>query len=201
MAVHLLLAGYFGSGNLGDDAMLLGFVHSLGEGFEITVLSGGPEETFRNYGLRSVPKMDMKEVDQAIKKCDALVFPGGSIFQDVTSLRSVAYYSQLVKKAKSARKRVFLLGQGVGPLNRFLGKRMAASAFNAADVIAVRDPGSAISLKNLGVKGNIRLTADPAFLLPAVPDDGAQNFAVGNMTTVGISPRPFGKDKKALYKL
>jgi polysaccharide pyruvyl transferase CsaB len=199
--VHLLLAGYFGSGNLGDDAILLGFVHNLGDGFDITILSGAPEETYRNYGLRSVPRKDLKAVDEAIKKCDVLVFPGGSIFQDVTSLKSVAYYSQLVKKAKQAGKRVYLLGQGVGPLNRFLGKRMAATAFSSADVITVRDPSSASALQSLGIKGHVRVTADAAFLLRPGGDPEGQTFTVGNMTTVGISPRPYGKDRKAICRL
>jgi polysaccharide pyruvyl transferase CsaB len=199
---HLLLAGYFGSGNLGDDAILLGFAHNLGPGFELTVMSGSPEETFRHHGLRSIPRKDFKAFDEALKSCDALVFPGGSIFQDVTSLKSIAYYGQLVKKAKAAGKKVFLLAQGVGPVTRFFGRRIAASSFACADVVTVRDPASAAALKELGVKTNPRVTADMAFLLqPPTNDEGENAFAVGNMTTVGLVPRAWGKDKKAVPKL
>ena len=150
---HLLLSGYFGCGNLGDDAILLGFVEGLkNTPHDLTVLSGNPDDTFRNYGFRSVPRKDMKSVREAIERCDALVYPGGSIFQDVTSFKSVAYYSQLVKWAKGANKKVVLLGQGVGPLTGFLGKGAARSAFNSADAIAVRDPQSLSTLKSLGPK-------------------------------------------------
>lgn len=197
---HLLLSGYFGCGNLGDDAILLGFVQGLGEtAHEITVLSGAPDETYRLYGLRSVPRKDLKAVQDAIDRCDALVFPGGSIFQDVTSFKSVAYYAQLVKWAKAKGKRVLLLGQGVGPLEGFLGKRYAAGAFNAADVIAVRDPGSVATLKSIGVDRPVRVTADAAFLLPPPhePED-QQAFNVGNMKSVGISVRPFGKNREVV---
>lgn len=211
MPRNLLLAGYFGCGNLGDDAILLGFIQSLGNAdVEVNVLSGTPEETYRLYGFTSTPRKDPAAVKRAVERCDALVFPGGSIFQDVTSVRSVTYYQSLVKMAKGAGKKVFLLGQGVGPVRRFLGKRMTASAYNMADLITVRDPASAQTLKELGVSKGVRVTADSALVLPKPPQaDDAQNFAVGNMKTVGISVRPhkkvdvakvFGELAKLLYQ-
>lgn len=197
MGARLLCAGYFGAGNLGDDAILMGFAHGLRDSkYEVRVLAGSVERLMRNYGMTGVPRMDMGAVKSAILQCDALVFPGGSIFQDVTSVRSVAYYANLVKLAKSSGKKVIMLGQGVGPLDRFLGKKMAISAFNSADAIAVRDAGSITTLRGLGVKVSPRLTADMAFLLPKPEQsDESKNFGVAGMTAVGISARPWGKDR------
>lgn len=176
---------------------MLGFVQGLGNAdVEVTILSGSPEETYRLYGFPAIPRKDIAAVKTAIHRCDALVFPGGSIFQDVTSARSVKYYQALVGMAKAAGKKVFLLGQGVGPLKSFFGKRWAADAFNKADAITVRDPGSMALLKELGVSKPIRVTADSAMLLQKPTDSGeVQSFAVGNMKTVGISVRPYGKGK------
>jgi len=195
LAAHLLLAGYIGCGNIGDDAIALGLVHGLGNaGYDITVMSGRPEETNRLYGFSVVDRRDFKAIETQIELCDALVFPGGSIFQDATSVKSVAYYSKLVGMAKKAKKKVLLLAQGVGPLDSFFGKRMAAAAFNDADVVSVRDAESIQTLKNLGVRKSPRLTADSAFLLPPVqPSDEGQGFTVGGMKTVGISVRPLDK--------
>lgn len=203
---NLVIAGYFGCGNMGDDAILVGFAHGLHTGgfnnTEITVMSGAPEETFRYYGYRSIPRMDSKAYDAALEKADALVFPGGSIFQDVTSVRSVAYYSGLISKAKKAGKKVLLVGQGVGPLNSFFGKKMAAKAFNQADLIVVRDPISKNTLQSLGVKTPIKVGADSAFLLPdKINEDESLSFNIGDMRSVGVSPRPFGKDKKFVIEL
>jgi polysaccharide pyruvyl transferase CsaB len=202
----LVIAGYFGSGNLGDDAILVGFAHGLHmAGFhntEMTVMSGAPEETFRYYGYRAIPRMDAGAYAGAIAEADALVFAGGSIFQDVTSVKSVAYYSNLVSKAKKAGKKVFMVGQGVGPLTTFLGKRMAAKAFNMADYIVVRDPMSKSTLTSLGVKAPVKVGADPAFLLPEkISDDDSLSFNIGDMRSVGVAPRPFGKDKKVVVEL
>lgn len=200
--MKLVLAGYFGCGNLGDDAVLLGFLEGLSAQHEVIVLSGSPEETYRLYKTRSAPRMDMNAVKQAIEESDALVFPGGSILQDVTSIRSVAYYGHLIKVAKRANKKVVMLAQGLGPLTKFLGKRMAVTALNSVDLLTVRDPGSAALCKTIGVRHNPRVTADMAFLLSTPPsNEDSTSFQVGNMRTVGIAPRPFGKDKKVVVQL
>ncbi len=198
---HLLIAGHFGCGNLGDDAILLGFVQGIGAGYDLTVMSGAPEETYRNYGLRSIPRKDMSSFNDEVENCDALVFAGGSIFQDATSGRSVAYYANLVKRAKKANKKVFMIGQGVGPLDGYFPKRVTAAAFNAADVVVCRDPSSPSLLKSIGVTKNVRSSADLAFLLPDPKPTDDANFAVGNMKTVGIAPRPFGKDPKKTIQM
>ncbi len=194
---RLLLAGYFGCGNLGDDAILLGFMNGIGGlSHEVQVLAGNVEDLTRRYGLPGIHRKDYGAVTTAIRQCDALVFPGGSVFQDATSVRSVAYYSRLVSEAKKAGKRVVLLGQGVGPLTSFFGKRWAGSAFNAADLVVVRDQASVGALQALGYRGRPIVAADTAFLLPEPPVTGeATAFGAGGSKSVGVSARPFGKDK------
>lgn len=192
---NLLIAGYFGCGNLGDDAILLGFLEGIKDlPHNASMLSGSPEETYRNYKVPSAPRRDSKAIDDAISRCDALVFAGGSIFQDVTSIGSPMYYGGLIKKAKDKGKKVILLSQGVGPLNNIVGRTVSVQAFNRADIIAARDPASVALLRKLGVKTRIELTADLALLLPPPLERPEQlNFGVGDMRTVGLSPRPFGK--------
>lgn len=174
---------------------MLGFADGIMRaGFDISVLSGAPEETNRHYGFTAFQRRDFKEIEKALSRCDALVFPGGSIFQDVTSVKSPIYYEKVVSMAKKAGKKVFLVGQGIGPLNSFFGKRAAVSAFNAADGIAVRDPASLEALKALGVKKAARATADSAFLMPPPHDSGeTEDFSVAGMKVVGIAPRPLDK--------
>jgi polysaccharide pyruvyl transferase CsaB len=177
--------------------MMYGFA-SVAEtqGFSCSVLSGDPDATHRDFNIRAFDRRNSGQIDRALAECDALVFPGGSIFQDVTSVKSVFYYANLVKKAKAAKKKVLLLGQGVGPLTTFLGKKAAAGAFQMADVVSVRDPGSVQTLQSIGVRGKIHVTADSAFLLPRglkLDDEGG--FGVGGMRVVGIAPRPLGKGR------
>lgn len=189
---RILLSGYLGSGNLGDDAIMAAFAEEIGRhGIECSALSGNPEETYRLHRIPGVPRRDMAAVEKAIKEHDALVYPGGSIFQDSTSVRSVAYYARLVETAKKAGKRVYLVGQGVGPLKSYFGKSWTLKAFKAADGVAVRDPQSLESLRRLGLKTPVRATADTAFLMtePRHAEGGGDSFSLGGMKTVGIAPR------------
>lgn len=200
MGSHLLIAGFFGCGNLGDDAILAGFVESIkNDDVELTLLSGTPDDTFKNYGVPSVFRRDMRRLGEAIQKCDMLVFAGGSVFQDVTSARSAAYYAMLATRAKKAGKKVVFLGQGVGPLNTYFGKRLTAGAFNTAEAIVVRDPASANLLKQIGVKRPVRMGADLAFLMPPTRETSG-DFQVGGMKAIGIAPRPYG-NRKTLTRL
>ncbi len=198
--MRLLLAGYFGCGNLGDDAILLGFVRGIeGRGHTVQVLTGSVEGLMRSYGLTGIYRKDPAAISRSIQECDALVFPGGSIFQDVTSTRSVAYYAKIVADAKKAGKKVLLLGQGVGPLTTFLGKRWSANAFGSADAVTVRDPASVSALQSIGVKKPTSVAADMAWLLPSpsLPED-SKVFGAAGARSVGISARPYGKDKNKL---
>ncbi len=199
-----MLAGYLGAGNFGDDAAMLGLINGLrSTSYDFLALSGNPEETYRLYNVRSFPRRDDKYVKEAMAQCDALVFPGGSIFQDVTSLGSVLYYEGLVSSAKKAGKKVIMVGQGVGPLTSFFGKRKALNAFNLADGITVRDPGAIQALKDLGCKRPAKLAADSAFLLPPpIAGTETEGFNVGNMRTVGVAPRAVkekGRDIAGLF--
>lgn len=193
---RLLLAGYFGCGNLGDDAVLLGFTGAAGErGHTFQVLAGSPEQMMRRHGLAGVPRKNMAAVAQAVEASDALVFPGGSIFQDATSAASCGYYAKLVSMAVKRGRKVVLLGQGVGPLTSFFGKRWAAGAFASADAVAVRDPESERTLRALGHAGPVTLAADTAWLLPPQGKAG-EAFGVAASKTVGIAPRPWGKGRE-----
>ncbi|MBL8049026.1 MAG: polysaccharide pyruvyl transferase CsaB [Chthonomonas sp.] len=194
MAKRILATGYFGEGNHGDDAILLGLLQGLsGSGVDVRVMSGRPEETHRLYGVPSFSRRDLKIFDREIQAVDALVFAGGSIFQDVTSVRSAAYYGMLIKKARAAGKKVIMLGQGVGPLKTMCGKSIATKAFSACTAIAVRDPQSAATLKGLGVRGTVKLTGDLAWLLPSPEAGEVVDFQLGDLKTVGLAPRPHGK--------
>lgn len=179
---------------MGDDALMVSLYHALSSEFEVRALSGNPDDTYRNYKISSLPRRDSKSIDSGIAECDALVFPGGSVFQDATSRGSVLYYSGLIKKAKAAKKKVILLSQGIGPLTKWPSRDWAVKALSMADVIVVRDPASLQALKDLKVRTNIKVGADLSFLMPSsVSAEDADNFNVGGMRSVGVAPRPVGK--------
>jgi polysaccharide pyruvyl transferase CsaB len=196
MACRLVLAGYFGCGNLGDDSILAGLLEGISQlPVAPVVLSGSPEATRRQYGVDAVPRMNFGAVKRALEGAEALVLGGGSLFQDVTSVRSAAYYSKLVAMGKKATGRVIMLGQGFGPVRRFLGRAATASALRRATAIAVRDEDSFRLARSLGATCEIMLAADMAWLARPDPHASGGAFGVGDQKAVGLVPRAWARSK------
>ncbi len=164
--MKLLLAGYFGSGNIGDEAILQALVSRLRKEFpygKITALSDDPLGTSRSYNIDSVHKYSLFHILKELASCDAFVLGGGGLLQDSTSARSLFYYSLLIFLAKHLRKKTILLGQGIGPVRN---KSLLRRALKNVDLVSVRDEISLKELISIGAKPKkLVLTADLSFLL------------------------------------
>ena len=87
----ILISGYYGFANAGDEAMLTAIVDSLRSqepALEITVISGNPKVTSQLHNVKAIPRFDVLQVMKAMAKTDILLSGGGSILQDVTSTKS-----------------------------------------------------------------------------------------------------------------
>lgn len=162
---NILLAGYYGFGNLGDEAILemfLKYFRDSGNINKIVVLSGNPEETNKKYDVDSINRYNIISVISSLFKSDALVFGGGSLLQDVTSKRSIHYYLFLIRLAKIMGKKVVLLSQGIGPISHEYNLKCAGRALKKADIITVRDNMSMDILETMNIeKSKIKFSADP----------------------------------------
>lgn len=171
---HLVLSGYYGCGNAGDEAVLAGtkeaFRKVAGKRVELVVLSQNPTVTQALHGLEAVPRMHLPSLKKALRQADVLLSGGGSLLQDVTSFRSLFYYLFVIAMALQLKKPVMLFAQGLGPLRHPLSRKLVRAAACRATAITVRDQESAQLLKELGVQGPpIEVTADPAFCLTPEP--------------------------------
>ena len=62
MGNRIVISGYYGFGNLGDEAVLCSMLQALRSEIphlEITVLSNDPEITFREYGVLAVNRWEL----------------------------------------------------------------------------------------------------------------------------------------------
>ncbi|WP_027417773.1 polysaccharide pyruvyl transferase CsaB [Aneurinibacillus terranovensis] len=163
---RIIISGYYGFDNAGDDTVLYGIISSLTRYMpevELTVLSNTPAETEALFGIRAFNRWKIKPIIAQLKKSDLLVMGGGSLLQDATSPRSVMYYLGIVMLAKMLGKPVIFYAQGVGPITRQISKQFIRMVVNRVDVITVRDEQSGQDLKSFGVKKvPIHVTADPA---------------------------------------
>ena len=167
--MKVLISGYYGFGNLGDEALLSGITSALKTaGHEVTVLSQDPTATKRLHGVRAVHRL--RGVPEALLRCNAFVSGGGGLLQDKTSWRSLQYYLTLLRLAKRLGKRTLVYGQSVGPLSQ-KGRQAVRKVLQDIPV-AVRDERSQMLLVSLGIKAH--LVADGALLLdsPVQPERG-----------------------------
>lgn len=163
----LVLSGYYGFDNAGDEAVLHSIVQALkqacqGQDLEIIVLSNQPEKTMKLYGVKAINRWDIKAIYKQIKNCDLLISGGGSLLQDVTSNKTVPYYLFIIKIAQWHKKQVVFYSQGFGPVNKGHSKFLVKKVLNKVQHIFVRDENSKKGLMELGVtRPNIKVTIDP----------------------------------------
>lgn len=165
---RLVLSGYYGFGNSGDEAVLQSVLHALDLSsdenikMEAVVLSSDPEWTSRTYGVQAVHRMRLRDVRKAIRQSDGLISGGGSLLQDATGVRTIPYYIGVIKLAQWMDKPVFIYSQGIGPVNRRIFYPLIRNAFNKSAYVSVRDPQSAQLLAKIGVSpAEIEVVTDP----------------------------------------
>ena len=56
---------------------------------DLTVISGNPAETSAKHKVKSIYRFNFFKIYNALKNADMLLSGGGSLLQDVTSLRSL----------------------------------------------------------------------------------------------------------------
>jgi polysaccharide pyruvyl transferase CsaB len=166
LSPRFLLSGYYGFGNLGDEALLGIIIEQLRARWPqcaVDVLSNNPAETARTYGVEATPRADFSVVGAAIERADIVLSGGGGLLQNVTSLRSLLYYTGIIRRAIRARKPTMIFAQSVGPLD-FWGKLVVRRLCRGVDVATVRDERSRALLSPLLEGTPVERTADPVFL-------------------------------------
>lgn len=195
---RIVVSGYYGSKNAGDEAMLAAMIEifsRLDPQVNITVISANPADTKKRHGVGSVPLTDIVGIARAIKKADILISGGGSLLQNVTSVRSLYYYLGIIFLSCVFRTPVMLYAQGIGPIYGAAARRAMKILGNRVDMITVRDHGSLEELVNLGItKPKILATADPVLAInPADKKIGEailkEHGACGEKPIIGIAVR------------
>ncbi|GIP63606.1 polysaccharide pyruvyl transferase CsaB [Virgibacillus pantothenticus] len=168
--MRIVLSGYYGFDNVGDEAILFAIIEQLrmiDPQVEINVLSNNPEKTKKTYHVNAVHRRKFWQVIEALKNTDGLISGGGSLLQDKTGMLTIPYYAGIIKMAKFFRKPVFVYAQGMGPIKSALNKWIVKHALNQVEQITVRDKASRQLLSEIGIKQEISIVPDPVVGLDA----------------------------------
>lgn len=162
--MRVLISGYYGFHNIGDEAILKSIITVLRKekpDIEITVLSNDIEHTKNTYNVDAINRWNILKIYLELLKSDGLISGGGSLLQDVTSSRPIIYYTSIMKLAKLARKPIFIYAQGVGPISEDKNKKIVKKILNKVNYITLRDKESLDLVKSIGVNKNIDIVPDP----------------------------------------
>lgn len=164
----ILVSGYYGFDNLGDEAILAVLcadLLALGvKGRDVVVLSNDPAKTAEQLQVTALPRYDLRQIWRALGSARLFISGGGSLLQDVTSSRSIPYYLGLVELALLRKVPVVMYGQGVGPVQSSLYRSWIDRCYRRSQACSVRDEGSRQLLLDWGVPADkVELTADPVF--------------------------------------
>jgi polysaccharide pyruvyl transferase CsaB len=200
--MRILLSGYYGFGNLGDEALLEVIVTQLRARFPaaaIDVLSNDPAGTAR-LGVEATPRWEWRAIRDAVAKADVVVSGGGGLLQNGTSLRSLLYYAAILREAIRAKKKTMIFAQSIGPLD--LWGRFAVRRFcRGLDRATVRDERSRALLSDLIPGTPVERTADPVFLYEAPATDvdlSAEGLDAGGPPYAIVSVRKISNFREGL---
>ena len=199
----VIICGAYGRGNAGDDSILMTMIRQLRREdpeIPITVLSRKPRETAAMTGASSEHIFDFRAAGRVMRRSKLYISGGGSLIQNATSNRSLAYYLTSIAQASRSGCRVMMYGCGIGPVTGVRQQKQVKKYLNRyVDLITLRDPESRETLNEFGVsEPEIHVTADPAMLM-----QGDRKRADRYLEQSGLSPdgkycmfvlRPWGED-------
>lgn len=182
--MRILVSGYYGFGNLGDEALLEVIVSQLRTRYpyaQLDVLSAKPDVTAHDLRVDATPRWDAKAVRGAIARADVVLSGGGGLLQNSTSLRSLVYYAGIIRAAVRAKRKTMVFAQSVGPLD-FWGKTVVKECCKGLSAATVRDRRSQQLLSSILPGVTVERTADPVFLYDAPEEDV-------DLSTEGLGPQ------------
>jgi len=167
--MRILLSGYYGFRNTGDESVLAGIIEGLRRrlpGVELCVLSGDPPATAAEYGVAAADRWRTPVIWAELRRADFFIQGGGSLLQDVTSPQSPLYYLGLLHLARLARTPYMIFAQGIGPLRSSFLRGVTVRNVRRAQAVTVRDDDSAQMLREWGLRRpEVTVTADPGLLV------------------------------------
>ena len=135
----IILSGYYGFDNAGDEAVLAALCQILRNRLpeaQLVALSAKPEQTAAALDVRAVNRWDKAALRAELQDAALFCSGGGSLLQDVTSVRSVWYYTSLLRLAQKQGVPTIVLAQGLGPLRTGLGRWLTRRALSRCHLLS-----------------------------------------------------------------
>ena len=191
----IILAGFYGQANFGDDLLAHYMLSHLTNGIEAKrIIVTAPEDSYLEKwfpGILALPRK--KALASKSKKQRKVIFGGGGQFFafppthlfnffGATTCTSMRYW-KLVPQLALGRARAYAFCVGAGPFAGSGARFATHILLNRFDAISVRDAVSQELLSEMGIK-RVRLGADPSLGIalptgmPSQLDDKGKSFGI-----------------------
>jgi polysaccharide pyruvyl transferase CsaB len=191
------ISGSNGGLHVGDEAILSSIVAEFRRELpdcEVVVFSRQPDHTERHRDVDRVVRgrqAHRRELEEEVARLDLLLLGGGGVLFD----REARSYLHVPRVAQKLGVPTATFAIGVGPLERTAEQEAVAEVLNRMDLVTVREASAKRLLEEIGVEGEIHVTADPALLLTPDPFEADVLRAEGidaSHRLVGLSVREAG---------
>lgn len=164
---EVLLCGYYGFGNMGDDALLrASTARAYSElcGLSVGALTRYPVRSTEKFGLRCIDRGFVPSLLWALMRCKYFILGGGTLLQADTSRRSLLYYVALLRIAHLFGAKCLIWGGGLGTLSGRRQRALTRGALGKCAYVGLRDKRSCDLARALGAKP--RLEGDLSDSIP-----------------------------------
>jgi polysaccharide pyruvyl transferase CsaB len=167
IAIH----GFYGEGNLGDEAILKAILQEFSKfpGIEVILFSSNPKQVSITHGVRCVHSQGRRSLLRRIgeiKISDLFILGGGGLLKDYGSNSSnLKGWLRLLRLAKRLKVKTALCAVGVENIRYDESRKLLRDALDKVDLITVRDRNSKDILIDIGVTNEVKVVTDPAVLL------------------------------------
>jgi polysaccharide pyruvyl transferase CsaB len=187
----LLLLGYFGAGNLGDDGFVVDFLKRWEPELRRRLVQcdytaageGNPLDGFLVADeLRELLGAALSRIRILFPPdYEALVVPGGSLLQNATSMRSLLFYLHVISRFARAGVPVYMLGQGLGPFKGRLADPLTIKTLKQVRLITLRDQQS-LEWATGRMQKEILLSSDPLLAGRLQPLQEMRDYSYAGIT-------------------
>lgn len=196
-AERVLVGGWYGAGNLGDEMLLDLFIRWCREqGAEPTAISIDAPATRRLHGIAAVDIFDLDGVLGAMRDADLFALGGGGLLQthhnftlgalyDFTAA-DIGSYVRPMLMARQLGVPTLFWAQGLGPLEGDEPRAVVRDLLSWVGHASLRDEDSLALVRELGCGRAFPVAPDPAWAWP-LPDTVAR--APGGARRIAIVPR------------
>ena len=188
---QILMLGAYGQYNLGDELLLASCLERLPRSLCV-VASAHPSATVQTHCIRSVPSHLSFALLGAFFRAHTILVGGGDQFKLLKQTMGLSRHSLLLREAalvlaaKLLRKKVYLLGVGIGDLSTRRARFLTATILRLADQCTFRDRESARVATELAPHAHLSESADLAFL--SQKTGSAVAMTAPDHPLVGIAP-------------